>query len=206
MNLEDAFLRALLPDPVVVLGQRCERLLFGHEVLLRRVGNFFAEVGGPADPNLEGQTFTAVFILTHSYKDGSSELENDAEIRKKFAEWRRNLPKGLDVLPEAIKLKSFLNGCRSLPIFRPTRRGKPSDTVETPMLAILLHHMTTEQGFSVEEALETPYALTYWLYMVHLEKKGAGKIHSEQLENEESSIREKMIALGMKPLNRKAMQ
>lgn len=204
MSPEAAFLQAVLPDPVVVLGQHLDRYSLGAEMLLRRFDNYFSPQQRPAyaDEDLEGQLFSAVFIVASPFEEARRMLHS-RDLSKLFRQWRKNLPSKLDLLTEAVRLKGFIADGRSIPGHKPVeRKGAKASGFKAGATqpAVLLNHLQTQAGLGLS-AYDVHYSLAAWMYLVYWEEKGAVRIYSESDHNEAAAVRSAAAKAGLRLMN-----
>jgi hypothetical protein len=207
---EELYLRALLPDPVVVLGQRLDCYSIGSELLLLRFKNAFVSgrISELSGEELVGQLFTATFVISNKFEDARRMLVS-SDLPAVFREWRQNLARrnkaGCDPLEEALRLKAFILREQKWPGTSPVQRKgskglsfRPGATID----ATLLNHLQANCGLGMT-AFDVGYALAKWMYLVYWEERGTVRIHSNEEVKEASAAREWMLNHGYRPLNRR---
>lgn len=182
-NATECFAAACAPGTVKILGVRIRPLTLGHVVLLSRVGNSLA-VGGPESFD---DLVSAVQICSRNWTDGL-ELISRPPSQFKMALWQRwcQVANGLttgDFRPLAYAPRQWILLKRwfvdqidpnNWPTFLSESKGT-REIPSTPNEAFTLAGMMDEFSMTIEEAMNTPYALCRTLMAVNAERHGAGK-------------------------------
>lgn len=197
--MEAAFLRAALPEPVIILHQELRPYSIGHELLLKRHDNGFVCKGIPAQIE---DLFLGACICHQDYDSAQAWIRSE-----KFNRDIHDLVKlcgQFDPQPVMAAFAKYIREGSAFCDYEPIKSRRdhraPVSRPGAPWEAIVLTFLTGTLGWSRTEALNAPYGLAQWLYCTHLERTGKIQIDSDGSQAMRKRIREEMRKLGMEPL------
>jgi hypothetical protein len=200
MNTDEAFLAAVMPEPVTLLHQPLLPYSLGHQIILERMRSPFLFPREKEIPDAD-DLFLGVYICRHRYEEAQAALaQSQAEFREIIRKWVKFCGKELTelaVLECMLTFQQYVNAGGAQPRFRPIQRAGygPARTPGAPTNCVLLAYLL-EHGFSRSEALNCPLGMAKWLFCAHLEAKGRIAIVPSSEPQVMAKIREEAAKLG----------
>lgn len=182
MSLQGDYLKACIPEPFRVLGQRLKPYSLGHAFILNRLGSPFAVDFGKRVPSL-GDLYFAIWVCRRKYADAIIGLQNASFV--KDVKWLKLLSrfKNTDVA-KVLFTKYIVLSAQVPDIWRSSE--KDARTLTMPHLLYLKFIMTSKYGYSVKEVMDIPYGEALWSSLAYSESKGGCTF----LTDEQHNIRE----------------
>ncbi len=174
--MSEEWLKAVLPEPINLLGQRLNPLSLGHVILLNRLGNgFFVE---DAEPVLE-DLFEAVFICCQNFQEGWDSLA-DPKLNERIQKWQEQLG-AFDHISSAEIFEQYKADGSIKPDFNDT--GEGGRVPGSPFLLRIKLILQSKLGYREQEALDKPYGSALWEVFGLSELNGDCKItNAEEAE------------------------
>jgi hypothetical protein len=165
------YLKAAIPTPTIILGQRLRSFSLGHNMILLRHENSF--LGEQAKIHV-GDLSLGIFVCCHEYDEALEQLERP-DLGEILKEWGKRSAMA-DFKAKAREFHRYLRDGSALPDFVPVKDGKEGRTPGAPFLQLVKVTLMSEVGYSRWEALNVPLSEALNDYFAHWERKGRVEI------------------------------
>lgn len=190
--MDAAYLKAAVPEPFIVLGQKLRPFCLGHEILLQRAKSSlsaFSEV----TPSAKHLPF-ALYICARPYSPNLSprgfriswKMRLALALSGKGGDWKA-----------IVRFVDYVRAHLAVPDFY--RTDSSSGIFGTPTIQAVKVSLMSNLGMSEAEALNMPYSLAYWNHLAWAEAQGLIQIiDDEELKRQQlaTALEKKIEEIG----------
>lgn len=171
-----SYLKAAIPEPHRILGQRLKPFSLGHYMILSRFESPFT-ADEPAEVNITRDDLVfAVFVCCHDYDEFFAAI-NHPKCAKSIAIWGTEV--GMFDLADKVAAfwKYFIEGTRSPKFWEEENNASPSGTHWSHAILVTL---TSRVGYSQQAALNEPFCKVLADYLRYCETEGAVRLMTDE--------------------------
>lgn len=176
---ESQWWESVAPDVTYCLGERLLPFSPGHWILLKRLNSPLLTPGAEIT---YADLLDAVFVCARTFKDGYYGL-NAPGFRRHVRRWNRRLKwfglRSIDVRTATAVTQAHISNGLRWPILM--LNGPANDSgvdCASPMVQVLLVHLTSKLNQDVEKVLDLPMGFCYRLYATASEMTGLVRVTS----------------------------
>jgi hypothetical protein len=173
----DNYTKALIPEPYVILGVELKPLCLGHIFLMKRFECGFADEDPAATGGIE-DLFLGIAICSRKYEDFLEFIKDPVELKRWTKQWRKEILRqikksqnGYDLFTRIALFKKYLKDGIKVPKY--WEQSEDDGISGTHWTHSVLNVMTSELGYSQEEAMNVPVTRALHDYFRFLERSGA---------------------------------
>jgi len=184
--MDAAYLSAVCPEPVQLLGTRLRPFCLGHWLLLTRHGNGFL-TGHPTAEDL----VAGILTCSLTFEEGAA-LWNAPDRDQQVEAWTKQLTAAclrehttLNLVEKSAVFAGYLSTGQKMPAYIYEESDAPP--VGSPWPQVLKLLLMSELGMSETEVYNRPLTLCWWDYLGwrELNDKGVKLLEAETVENYE---------------------
>ena len=171
MNAHESYFKAVVPDPVTILGLELRPFCAGHIVLLHRINSVFIRGGTVTENDLRD----AVFICAHSFREGIKAL-NDESTVPFYKRWKRQISK-VNLAQKIAEFEKYIaDGSQFDLIFAPKQQSQHIPITSLPAVHTIRCRLMSYYGVKSDEFWDMPWGQAQWDFYTAFILEGQGDL------------------------------
>ena len=182
MALQDDYLKACIPEPFRVLGQRLKPFSLGHSFVLNRLRSPFAVAVSERVPSL-GDLYFAVWVCRRKYADAIKGLHDGTFVKE--VKWLKFVSRFKNTEAAKVMFMNYIVQAAKTPPVWYSKEGN-SKAMTMPHLLYLKFLLMGKLGYSEVQAMDIPLGEAVWTSVAYSESEGGSQFQTDS----QISIRE----------------
>ena len=176
MALQDDYLKACIPEPYRILGQRLRPFSLGHSFVLNRMGNPFVVADSGRVPSL-GDLYFAVWVCRQDYHSVLKGLHNGTFV--KDIKWLKLVSFLRNTELAKIRMAQYIIAAGKPPNIWQSS-SKDSKKMTMPYLLWLKFCMMSKLGYTSRDVMNLPLSEAVWLSIAYSESEGGASFQTDR--------------------------